>query len=572
MIKSKSMAASEKNAFETALAASNEYGLVEEARSPLVLVSGLPSVKIDELIIFENNEYGYVVSLGRDLVECLTLSAARISLGSRVTRTDKVITVPVGEGLRGQVIDPLGRPLTQAASAYTSERRRIDITPPHIGQREQVTKDLATGTSLVDLLLPLGRGQRQAVLGDQKTGKTTFLLSAMRTFAENGLVVFAAIGKPVSAIAHIQTFIEESSQTDNIILVASQASDVPSLVVLTPFTAMTVAEYFRDRGQDVLVIFDDLTSHAQFYREIALLGRRFPGRESYPGDIFHLHARLLERAGNFKLLPPRKDGAADETGEGKRGTERLVNSKYEGRVTGDGAAVDTQATNALEVQSLDKTPVREIDHSPGVEPKTVSITCLAVAETVRSDLTGYIVSNLISITDGHFLFDASRFNQGQRPAIDESLSVTRVGLQTQPRLAKKLNRELIRLLARYARAANFAHFGTELSGEVAAIIDAGSKLKAFFSQPPYLAVPLPVQLIMAGMIWQGFITGEDDIATGQWRDRLVQQYVGSPPARQLIDELTSVEELPAFVRRLNLHKEELVSLCHSETILSAKSA
>lgn len=495
------------SAFEAALAATNEYGIVEEVREALVLISGLPRVTLNEVIVFANNERGYVVSLGRDYVEALSLSPARVPLGSRVARVGKQLTVPLGEGLRGRVIDALGRDLLAATvPAYTTQERLIDIPPPRLSQREQVQEPLATGSSIVDLLLPLGFGQRQAVLGDQKTGKTSFLFSTLRAFAAQNVVIYTAIGKPASAIAEAWTFIAESGVAENVVLVAARASDVPSLIILTPFTAMTLAEYFRDLGRNVLVIFDDLTVHAQFYREVALLGRQFPGRESYPGDIFHLHARLLERAGNF-VLP---DG----------------------------------------------------HHA--------SITCLAAAETVRSDLTGYIVSNLISITDGHLLFDTTLFNQGRRPAIDETLSVTRVGLQTQPRLAKRLNRELTRLLARHARAAGYAHFGTELSDEVARLIDAGNKFKAFFSQPPYMTVPLPVQLVLAGMIWQNWLYREMDEAAGQWRDRLVQQYASSPRAREILELICSAEALPDFVRALEIHKQELLTLCRSEMILSER--
>ncbi len=495
--------------YKQALAQTGEYGIVEELRYPLVIARGLPGATIDEVVLFANNQQGQVIALNDDLVEILLLSADPPRPSTKVTRTDQHLMVPVGEELLGNVVDALGKPLVPAPQQSTppSTLRRLDARPLHIGYRVKIKRPFLTGSSLVDLMLPLGAGQREVVIGDKKTGKTAFLYTAVKAAIEqNILVVFAAIGKPWNAIADLYKFISESAP-GNVVIVASSASEAPGLIVLTPLTAMTIAEHFRDAGRDTLVIMDDLSTHAYFYREIALLARRFPGRESYPGDIFHIHARLLERAGNFK-------------------------------------------------------------HTS--HPEGVAITCLPVAETVQSDLTGYIVSNLISITDGHLLFDITAFNQGRRPAIDHTHSITRVGHQTQPLLAQQLYQELTLLLGQHARAQSYTQFGAELTKELRTILDDGNKLITFFSQPLFMTVPQPIQLALATMIWQGWLRGKPDDAAGQWRDRLVTQYAGSTDARQLLDTLTDTDELPQLAQRLEQHQEELTTICQTEKIWRKK--
>lgn len=498
--------------YKQTLDRTGEYGIVEELRYPLVIARGLPGATIDEVVIFADNQQGQVIALNEDVVEILLLSPTPPRPATKVARTGQRLTVPMGEAVLGNVVDALGqqlidnpRPrLTAPPLPRRNEAtdRRIDARPLHIDSRVKITRPFLTGTSLVDLMLPLGAGQREVVLGDKKTGKTAFLYSAVKAAAQNNIVVYAAIGKPWNAIADLYRFVNEST-AQNTAIVASSADATPGLIVLTPLTAMTIAEHFRDAGRDVLVIMDDLSTHAYFYREIALLARRFPGRESYPGDIFHVHARLLERAGNFK---------------------------HKNR------------------------------------PEGVAITCLPVAETAQSDLTGYIASNLMSITDGHMLFDAAAFNQGRRPAIDHTLSVTRVGHQTQSPLAQQLYRELNLLLARHARASSYTQFGTELTQELQVVLDDGNKLTTFFSQPVFMTIPQPVQLALATMIWQGWLRGQPDDAAGQWRDRLVTQYADGADARQLLDATTDTNDLQQLINKLGEHQQELVTICQTEKI------
>jgi len=496
--------------YAEARAKTGEYGVVDQVRHPLVLVRGLPGAKLDEIVLFDNDQPGRVMGLKPEHVEIVSLANEPIKPGSEVGRTGERLSISVGDNLRGKIVDPLGRSLLPGEELATTghQSRMIESPPPPIGQRRKITKQVITGASLVDLLLPLGLGQREAIIGDQKTGKTLFSLSALKAYAdaEHHLVVYAAIGKPWRSVLNAYQFTRQYGTADNVVIVASRADDSASLISLTPMTALTIAEYWRDQGHQVLVILDDLTTHAKFYREVALLARRFPGRESYPGDIFYLHARLLERAGNFI-------------------------------------------------------------HPNGDE---VSITCLPIAETINNDLTSYIVSNLISITDGHLLFDAAVFNKGRRPAIDYTLSVTRVGHQTQSQLTRQIHREVSQLLVKHQQAQGFTHFGAELSQALQAMIDRSNKILRLVSQPPYLIVPLDIQLTMAGMILRNWLTGQPDVVAGQYRDRLLAHGTSDQSLVAVLKQITSATDLLEFYRLLDQHKAYLLDICQTETVSPKK--
>ncbi len=488
-----------------------EYGVVKEVRTPLVSAQGLPGARLGEVVLFENNQAGQVTALTERRIEILLLDNKPVKTGSEIARTGQPLDIEIGDQARGQIMDPLGtRLITEnTTNKESGEKRQLDQKPLMIGRRRKITRQLVTGTAIVDLLLPIAEGQRETVLGDQKTGKTLFTLAALKSYAENkhNIVVYAAIGKPWRLILETYEFIRQYNVNNNVIVVASKADDVASLVTLTPMTAMTIAEYYRDQGHNVLLVLDDMTTHAKYYRELSLLARRFPGRESYPGDIFHVHARLLERAGKFSLPDSKKE---------------------------------------------------------------VSITCLPVGETVNNDLAGYIVSNLISITDGHMLFDTRIFNKGRRPAVDYALSVTRVGHQTRGHLAKKIYREISDLLTSHGKAQAYTHFGAELSEDMRQVLDKGNKMVNFFSQPPYLSVPLPAQLTLAGMILNGWLHGQEDEAAGQWRDRLAAQLINNKELKAVLRDLTEAEELRDFYQRLEENKSYLKNICQSETVLPTK--
>lgn len=421
-----------------------EIGFVEEVSTAIAYVSGLPKATLFEYVIFETGELGQVFSLDKDQVEVLMLSKNPIRSGTQVARTNIKLEVPVGEELLGQMIDPLGNHVDGLKNkAKPKTYRPINSPAPGIGQRRRINRFLETGLALVDLMIPLGKGQRELSIGDRKTGKTLFLFKTIHNQINQGAIcIYAAIGKKKIDIKKTEEIFIKSGMIEKSILVVSDAQDPPSLIYLTPYTAMTIAEYFRDQGIDVILVLDDLYTHAKFYRELSLIGKKFPGRDSYPGDIFYLHARLLERAGNF---------------------------------------------------FCEKSPIKES-----------SITCLPVVETTLGDLTGYIQTNVMSMTDGHLYFDHDLFIKGQRPAINPFLSVTRVGRQTQTHLMQEIGRTLITFLTRFEKMQGYVRFGAELSPDVKRMLDKGERIMLFFHQDIDDPIPINMQIAIFAMLWADF--------------------------------------------------------------------
>lgn len=426
--------------FNASLEKTAEIGFVEEVIHSIAYVSGLPGATPNELVVFENGGFGEVVALSNAYVEVLIFSRTAVKVGMRMARTGKMLEIPVGQEFLGQAVNPLGELLDSTKTIKKStDFRQIDIPAPGIETRSRIKKPLDTGVTLLDMMIPLGKGQRQLAIGDRKTGKTAFLLRTILTQARQGTIcIYAGIGKKKLDIKRIEEFFVKNGIAKNTIIVASSPEDLSGIIFLTPYSAMTIAEYFRDQGKDALVILDDLTSHAKFYREISLLGRRFPGRNSYPGDIFFTHARLLERAGNF-----------------------IINGK------------------------------------------DCSITCIPVAETMQGDLSGYIQTNIMSMTDGHIYFDSDLFARGRRPAINPFLSVTRVGHQTQNNVQREINRELTSFLTLYEKMQSFIHFGAELNENIKNIIATGERILYFFGQTENSIFGRNVQTFLFCLLWLG---------------------------------------------------------------------
>lgn len=477
-----------------------EYGVVATVNHPLAQVRGLPSIQPGELVIFSNEIIGRVLSFNNECAEVMVFSDKPIQVGTQVEHYQPEATIPVGEELLGQVISPLGTPLLGKLGKLATQP--LERPMPTLFQRRRITFPLKTGVSIVDLMLPLGKGQRELIAGDRKTGKTNFALKTMRNQAKEGsIIVYAAIAKKTDEIKRMYQFCEQSGITQQVVIVASFPQEAASVISMTPNTAMSIAEYFRDQGRDVVVIFDDLTNHAKYYRELALLGRRFPGRDSYPGDIFYEHARLLERGGSF------------------------INPK------------DPE--------------------------KTVSITCLPLAETSDSNLTDYIISNLISITDGHLLFDTSLFQQGRRPAIHTALSVTRVGKQTQTPLQRDMTRKLSTFLNKFEKAKNLTHFAAEISPESQRLLQVGKILLSYFDETGELSVPSSVQLIMISMIWQGWLTTLGKKTLQHYKDNLTTVSAKNPEVAQRLAELCEAESFDDFIKITKEQQHWLLQICQT---------
>jgi F-type H+-transporting ATPase subunit alpha len=460
-----------------------EIGYIEEARHSIVYVSGLPEAKPNEVVLFETGEMGQVMSLSPDQTEILLLSESKVKVGTKVARTDKLLEISVGNHLLGNILDPLGRPKEAVRfKGQPLQLRPIDITPGGLAARASVNKPLETGVTLIDLVIPLGKGQRELVVGDRKTGKTLFLLQmALAQTTLGSICIYAAIGKRRFDIKKVKEFFREKGIERNTIVIASSSSEPAGLIFLTPYTAMTVAEFFRDQGRDVLLLLDDMTTHAKHYREISLLAGRFPGRSSYPGDIFYAHARLMERAGNFVLMSKNDKGK--------------------------------------------------------LERREAAITCLPVAESVLGDLSGYIQTNLMSMTDGHIFFDSDYYNQGRLPAVNPFLSVTRVGSQTQSKLLKDLSRQLRRFLIHHQRMKEFLHFGAELSENVKKTLDLGNRVITFFNQLPDTAIAVNASVAILGGLWAGFWRDESMVDMKKEMNEIAMAYRRDTDFRVQIDTL-----------------------------------
>lgn len=480
-----------------------EFGISSQIKHPLVQAEGLPSARSNEIVIFETGEIGQILSLQKEFAEILVFSENPIRAGTKIARTNNTLSIPVDPTLLGNIIDPLGKVIFKNSKSQIiiKEYREIENRPLGINKRARIKDPLKTGITVVDMMIPLGKGQKELILGDRKTGKTAFAIDSVKNqIGEGSIAVYAAIARKKSDIIKLQEYAIKEGIKDNLIIVASSSNDSPSLIYLTPFTAMTIAEYFRDQGKDVIVVFDDLSTHAKFYREISLLSRRFPGRDSYPGDIFYTHARLLERAGCFK-------------------------------------------------------------HKSG---KNVTISCLPIAEIIEGDFTGYISTNLMGITDGHIFFDSNIFYRGRRPSVNIPLSVTRVGNQIQSKLKKSIHRELTAFLALYDKMQNLSHFGAELSESVKNILKTGEKVYEFFDQPQSILIHEEIQLILFALLWLKMIDEEKGDSLTEFRNNMIMAY-NRQDVKTFFSQVLEADTFNQFLGNISKNSDKILLICKKKT-------
>lgn len=490
------------NHYQSHLETLGEYGVVEQIHHPIVEVSGLPGAHQRELVVFENGEYGEVFLLEKHSLQILVFSKEPLSVGMKVARTGNVSSVPVGDGLLGKTVNPLGQPLSNKITMPPlTQRREMDIHPLGISERAKIRLPFTTGVAIVDMMVPLGRGQKELIIGDRKTGKSAFLLAVIKNQVAQGTVaIYVTIAKKKSDIKKIQLFLEKENIMQQTIIVATTSSDSPSLIYLAPYAALSIAEYFRDQGRDVVVVLDDLSTHAKFYREISLLANRFPGRDSYPGDIFYTHARLLERSGNYK-------------------------------------------------------------HKSG---KDVSVTILPVVEIVEGDFTGYIATNIMSMTDGHIFFDSNIYYQGRRPAVNILLSVTRVGRQTQSDLVRSINRELTSFFALYEKMQNLSHFGAELTDTVINILKMGETIYTLFNQPYDVVIPLEIQLVLFTILWLKLVENPDGPTIANLRNAMLTSYQ-QEQNKAIFQDIVNIQTFNDLLGNVARRKEEIFMLCKTNS-------
>lgn len=421
-----------------------EVGFTKTVRNFLIHLDGLPTAKVFDLVQNEAGLRGWVRALYSDRVEVLLLDAGDVREGQVFQGSGKRLSVPAGDFLLGRAINPLGIPIDGKGSLGQTKNEvslELDPIPPGISGREFIREQFDTGVMIVDSLIPIGKGQRELVLGDARSGKTSFLIDIIVNQKRKDIIcIYAAIGKPISEVRSLIDVLKVNKALSHTIVVASSSSDSPPLIFLTPQTAFSLAEYFQKQGKDVLIILDDMGIHAKIYREITLLSNRTPGRESYPGDIFYQQAHLLERAGLF--------------------------------------------TKALGGGSITAIPVMELN---------------------LNDFTTFIPTNLMAMTDGHLLFNSSLFAKGQRPAIDLSLSVSRVGQQTQNSIQNSLSTKAKQVLVQATQLETVSRFSFELPAETQLILKQKSLIEKLIRQSPLSNIPREYQIILLALPFTKFV-------------------------------------------------------------------
>ena len=419
-------------------------GVVEHLGDGVATVTGLPAARLDELLRFEDGTLGMAFRVSEAEVMCVLLGAgAGVAAGAKVWGTNEIIRVPVGEALLGRVVDATGAPLDDGPEIVPERRDSIERPAPAIVDRDLVTQPLMTGITAIDSMIPLGRGQRELIIGDRKTGKTAIAVDTIISQrASDVICVYAAIGQKSATVNQVIDAVREHGAIERCIFVVGGADEPPGVQWVTPYAACTMAEYFRDQGRDVLLVIDDLTKHAAIYRQLSLLLRKPPGREAYPGDIFYIHARLLERAAKLSA----------DLGGG-------------------------------------------------------SLTALPIAETQAGNLTAYIPTNLISITDGQIYLEPKLFYEGQKPAINVGMSVSRVGGQTQAPAMKKLAETLRLGYAQFLELEVFTRFGAMVDERTRKTIEHGRRIRAILAQPEYKPLSLGLQVALLLAVGEGRLDG-----------------------------------------------------------------
>ena len=462
------------NLFEQVVAAhkpdlmAREVGTIEYIGHNIARLSGLPGVKSEELIQFPNGVQGMAFNLDPDEVGVILLEDSKgLKAGYEARRTGRVLDVPVGDELLGRVITPLGVPLDAHGPLHATRRLPVERDAPDVMDRDPVVVPLQTGIKSIDALIPVGRGQRELILGDRQTGKTAIALDTIINQRDQGVIcVYCAIGQRISAIAQLVSDLEQHHAMEYSVVVVASADEPPGLQFVAPYAATTIAEHFMEEGRDVLIVYDDLTRHAWSYRELSLLLRRPPGREAFPGDIFYIHSRLLERSTHLNQA-----------------------------------------------------------HGGG------SLTALPIAETEAQNVSAYIPTNLISITDGQIYLSPELFQKGVLPAVDIGESVSRVGGKTQLPAYRAVAGDLRLSYSQFEELETFARFGTRLDDQTRKTIERGQRVREVLKQPQYDPIPVAEQIAVLLAVSSGLF---DEVELGEIAaaERAVREAV--------MDKLTNV--------------------------------
>lgn len=461
-----------------------EIGYVKAVKGPIVYLDGLPSSRIGDLVGSDSGAMGFISALMPDKVEVMLIRLDDVRPGESFSPTGQTLSLPVGDFLLGRAISPLGEPIDGGPPLPKTKVTEMSLEPTALGvaDREFIREQFETGIMLVDTVAPIGKGQRELVMGDARSGKSGFLVDVVINQKDKGTVcIYGCIGKPATDVHDLMEALKRNQALKHVVFVASFSGDTPPLIYLSPKSALAVATYFQKLGKDVLLILDDMGVHAKIYREISLLGGRTPGREAYPGDIFYEHAHLLERAGCFN------------------------------KAAGGG-----------------------------------SITALPMMELGLTDFTGFISTNLMSMTDGHFLFDASLYSQGQRPAIDLLLSVSRVGQQTQHQVQVELGFRLKQILTEAARLVSLTSFSSELPPETRRLLTQKNMIMELLRQAQSVHISLAQQVVLMALPFCPFLSLKDEKFLLAFKGVMINSLRENPKVKALVDaalDFSGVDEL-----------------------------
>lgn len=462
-----------------------DSGTIIQVGDGIARVYGLDDCMEGELLEFPNNVYGMALNLEQDNVGCVLLGSEEgIREGDIVKRTNRIVQVPVGEELIGRVVDSLGNPIDGKGPISTTKTRAIEVPAPSIIERSSVNEPLQTGIKAIDSMVPIGKGQRELIIGDRQTGKTAIGIDTiLNQKGKDVICIYVAIGQKQSTVAHIVNMLTQEGAMDYTIVVSSTASETAPLQYLAPYAGCSMGEYFMHEGKDVLIIYDDLSKHAVAYRTMSLLLRRPPGREAYPGDVFYIHSRLLERAAKL----------SKENGGG-------------------------------------------------------SLTALPIIETLAGDITAYIPTNVISITDGQIFLESDLFNSGQRPAVNAGISVSRVGGDAQIKAMKQVSGTLRLELAQYRELAAFSQFGSDLDRDAKRRLEKGKRLIEVLKQDQYQPMPVEKQIAILYATVNDFLS---DIKVNEIRkfEKSFLEYLDTH-YRELLRRITEEKILSDEIKRL----------------------
>jgi F-type H+-transporting ATPase subunit alpha len=466
----------------------DEVGTITTLGDGIARIHGLDKVMAGELLAFPHDIAGLALSLEEDQVGAVVLGDyTELSEGQEVRRTGKILSVPVGDGMIGRVVNALGQPIDDKGPIASTQSLPVERLAPGIIDRQPVREPMATGLKAIDSMIPIGRGQRELIIGDRQTGKTAVLLDTIINNAKNDLIcIYCAIGQKRSSIAQVVQTLTEAGAMGHTIIVAASASEPAPLLYLAPYAATSIGEYFRDNGRHALVMYDDLSKHAMAYREISLLLRRPPGREAYPGDVFYLHSRLLERSSKM----------SKERGGG-------------------------------------------------------SLTALPVIETQAGDVSAYIPTNVISITDGQIFLETDLFNSGVRPAVNVGLSVSRVGFSAAIKAVKQVGSTLKLDLAQYRELAAFAQFGSDLDPLTQKLLNRGQRLTELLKQPQFHPLTWQQQTVILFAGTQGYLDDQKVSDIRAFEDGLYKYFENAQSA--LLEDLTKKRSLDDDLRN-RLHE------------------